>query len=284
MQNALSKIGLGILSWRAHETLTKTLTSYASGGLPAAIGLRKIFFNEISEADRELAARFGYIAEGSSRNLGLLEGTAALAESLDAEYLLLLQNDCPLCIPEAEMVDYLTKGVSLLEKGKADIVRCRHRWNVGEGFGDIANYLKYWNPSPESVGLGALRLKGWLRPFKAIRMIGRSPYVLENPELRHPRYIRREDDFLIVDSAVINFTDQPFLIRKPLFHKLLDYARKHPSSRTLNGYQVVEICLNCAWWRQQHFKIAVGTGCFTHNRFDDSFRLGHAAFNQGIVT
>lgn len=279
----ISGLGVGILSWRAHETLRRTLESYRARGLADLTEERAVFFNEISDADRALAAEFGFEARGDRRNLGLLEGTGALAESLRSDCLLLLQNDCPLCVSREETERYLSAAVQLLEDGRADIVRCRHRWNVGEGFSDIGNYLKYWKPEGAGRGLGARTLRGGLRPFKAHRMIGRSPYVLRRPDLRHPGLVRREGDFYIVDSSVINFTDQPFLIRKSFFMKLLDYAKTHPSHRTLNGFQVVEICLNCSWWRRQHFRIAVGEGCFTHNRFDDSFRHNHIAFNGEIV-
>lgn len=279
----ISGLGVGILSWRAHETLRKTLESYKARGLDGMATERAIFFNEISDTDRDIAAEYGFETRGDLRNLGLLEGTAALAESMRSEYLLLLQNDCPLCVSNEETVRYLSGAVRMLADGRADIVRCRHRWNVGQGFSDIHKYLKFWRPESAGYGVGSRTVLGWLRPFMARRMIGRSPYVLQCPDLRHPKFIRREGDFFIVDSSAINFTDQPFLIRKSFFLELLAYAKAHPSHRTLNGFQVVEICLNCSWWRRQHFRIAVGEGCFTHNRFDDSFRQNHIAFNGEIV-
>ena len=95
--------------------------------------------------------------------------------------------------------------------------------------------------------------------------------------------ISRDGDFLIVDSQVINFTDQPFMIRKELLLELCGYASTHRKKRTLNGFQVLELNLNCRWWRKHHFRVAVGEGCFTHNRFDDSFRSDHAAFNAAIA-
>lgn len=280
----ISGLGVGILSWRAHETLRKTLESYRDRGLVGLTEERAVFFNEISDADRAIAAEFDYEARGDDRNLGLLEGTVALVESMRSDYLLLLQNDCPLCVSREEVEQYLLAAVQMIESGRAEVVRCRHRWNIGQGFSDIFKYLKYWRPESAGYGVSSRTVLGWLRPFKAYRMIGRSPYVLQRPDLRHSGLIRREGNFFIVDSSVINFTDQPFLIRKSFFLKLLAYAKAHPSSRTLNGFQVVEMCLNCAWWRHQHFRIAVGEGCFTHNRFDDSFRPDHVAFNTMIAS
>ena len=276
MGEIMSRLSLGILSWRAHATLRKTLDSYTKADLGAAVDEKVIFFNEISDEDRAIAAEYGYKATGDVKNLGLLEGTAALARELQGEYLLMLQNDCPVCVTGKEAGSYLKSAVKLLSEGKADIVRCRSRRNVGEGFSDILGYNRYW-------GRGILPLlRRILRPAKARRMIGRSPYVLKEPQLRFPSFVKKVDGFLILDSSIINFTDQPFLIRKDFFLELLSYASTHPSHRTLHGFQVVEICLNCRWWRKQHFKIAVGEGCFTHNRFDDSFRKEHHAYNANI--
>ena len=103
-------------------------------------------------------------------------------------------------------------------------------------------------------------------------MIGRAPYAIPDADLRFPEFISREQDFLVVDSSVINFTDQPFLISRQLMLALLDWAKEHPKKRTLNGFQVMEINLNTSWWRRRHFKVAVGEGLFTHARLDGGFR------------
>lgn len=268
---------IGILSWKAHETLTKTLKSYADVGIRDFFGEAVIHFNSRTDADDSLAQRFGWIPAGNETNFGLLDGTEKLAREMSGEILLMLQNDCPICVSREDVKNYLAEAIALIENDKADIVRCRHRWNAGQGFSDRTNYLKCYHPG------GKKTIYGMLRPFKAKKMIGRSPYVENHPETIFPRYIKREGDFLIVDSSVINFTDQPFIIRKDLLLRLCRYAKSHPKKRTLNGFQVLELNLNCRWWRKQHLRIAVGEGCFTHNRFDDSFRTNHAAFNRQIV-
>jgi hypothetical protein len=273
----LMKTSVGILSWKAHETLRKSLCAHQLANLQKNFDEAIIHFNARSPEDDVIAQEFGWDAFGDERNLGLLEGMEQLAKEMSGDILLLLQNDCPVCVSASETAAYLQKAQALILSGRADIVRCRHRWNVGQGFSDCGNYLKYYHRG------GKKTLKGWLRPFKATRMIGRSPYVEECPEKIFPKYIHREGDFLIVDSAVINFTDQPFMIRKSLFLELCQYAKANPKRRTLNGFQVLELNLNCAWWRNRHYRIAVGEGCFTHNRFDDSFREDHAAFNKEIT-
>lgn len=270
------KTSVGILSWKAHETLRKTLSAHTVADLRSNFDEAVIHFNSRTEADDAIANEFGWTAAGDERNLGLLEGTEQLARDMSGDILLMLQNDCPVCVSKEETATYLREGVELIRSGKADIVRCRHRWNVGQGFSDCKNYLKCYFPG------GKKTLFGWLRPFKAKRMIGRSPYVEQDPDRLFPKYIKREGNFLIVDSEVINFTDQPFLIRKDFLLELCQYAKEHPKKRTLNGFQVLELNLNCSWWRNKHYRIAIGEGCFTHNRFDDSFRMDHEAYNATL--
>ena len=190
----------------------------------------------------------------------------ALARTLTGDYLLMLQNDCPLVADASFTRRYLAEATALIASGQADIVRCRSRAHPGQGFADGKKFARYYG-----AGLRPA-LRRLLRPLKARRVIGRAPYAIADAERRFPAYIERKGDFLIVDSSVINFTDQPFLISRPLMLRLLDWAKAHPKKRTLNGFQVMEINLNSRWWRAQHFKIAVGEGIFTHARLDGGFR------------
>lgn len=261
-------LSVGVLSWRAPKTLCRTLDSYLRGRLADCAQEAVVFFNEITEADEVplSAAAGGWRRTGDARNLGLLGGMDALARSMTGDYLLMLQNDCPLVADAAATRRYLSEAVKLLADGQADIVRCRSRTFPGQGFADAKKFAAYhgdgWRPA----------VRRFFRPCKARRMIGRAPYAIPDAELRFPDYISRRGDFLVVDSSVINFTDQPFLISREFMLDLLDWAKAHPKKRTLNGFQVLELNLNTAWWRRQHFKIAVGEGLFTHARFDGGFR------------
>lgn len=63
------------------------------------------------------------------------------------------------------------------------------------------------------------------QPFrKPNRMFLKEILAEDRRRAQHYTIIRREGDFFIVDSSVINFTDQPFMIRKDFFLELLAYA------------------------------------------------------------
>jgi hypothetical protein len=287
-------IGLGVLSWKAHQTLKATLDSYKQAGLLSLFDDAVIFFGDISEQDERIAQEYGFRAVGGP-NQGIAHNTESLARSINADCILIVQNDNPLTEDLATTKEQIEIAKTLLNDGKADFVRMRHRWNVGEGFDDVRKYLKFFparsiDPSfsAQAHGLNNTvyedtlkkRLLRILRPNKAKRLQGRGIFIEQSPEQLFPHHIQKDGDALIVDSSVINFSDQCFMTDKQFFiETIMGYVNTHPSSRTLNGYQVPEICLNCDWWRQQHFKIAQGKGIFTHGRIDGSFRTSHPAYD-----
>ena len=286
-------LGIGVLSWRAHATLRQSLRSYAENGFLSLFERRVIYFSDISDADRAIAAEFGWEARGGP-NAGIAGGMKALAQSLDTRHVVLLQNDNPIVEPFAFAEAHLREATGLLESREADLVRLRHRWQVGEGFSDLDKYLRYHparRPSPEvdrsfhdprsfEPGGGLVKkLRRLARPLKARRLVGRSIFIEEAPETLYPEVIRRTGEFFIVDSSVINFSDQCLMMPRARFlDQFMAYVDSHPSSRRPNNFQAPEICINGPWWRNGRFKVAQGRGLFTHARRDGSFREGHPAF------
>ena len=265
------KISLAILSWKAHDTIRKTLNSYNKENLLSLFDESFIYFNQISEEDKQLAKEYNIDYKGNPENLGFSGGLKNMILEAKNDYVLVLQNDCNLVENFEECKKQLDIALKLLQENKIDIMRLRHRFNVGEGFSDV---YKYTN--------NLLRFLRFFN-FKTRRVMrGRSVYIEKHPELLFPEVIKKENDIFIVDSSVINFTEQSFLISKKFMLELFDYIEKHPKKRGLKGFQVPEIILNCKWWRKQHFKIGVGKGLFSHNRFDDSFRKTHQHYNKSL--
>ena len=78
------KIGLGILSWRAHETIRKTLANYIEIRLFDLFDQSLIYFNDICDEDRTIADEAGIPYEGGP-NSGIFGGMKALAHHLDRQ-------------------------------------------------------------------------------------------------------------------------------------------------------------------------------------------------------
>jgi len=279
-------IGLGILSWKSHATLINALSSYQAAGILSLFDERIIYFQDITEEDRDIAARFGLQSFGGP-NIGIYEGMKKIASLLNTEYVLYLENDCPLVESLDETRRQLGVAVDLIASARIDLMRMRHRWDFGEGFA-LEKYCRFFPTSvigqefmhPEKLDYASRSVKlvrRMLRPLKAKKFIGRSVYVEESPDKLFPNQIERAfDDVFVVDSCCMNWTNQSIFFRKDFFMEtIVPYVDTHPSSRTCNGFQTPENVLNSPWWRKQHFKIGVGKGLFTHKRIDDSWRPTH---------
>lgn len=292
------KIGLGMLSWKGRLTLQNTLQSYQKAKLLDIFDDNVIYFNDISDDDINIANAYGFKYTGG-KNVGIYLGMEGIIESLkDADYILFLQQDCPLCELDVDHIrNTIESSVKLLNDKKIDIMRLRSRSNVGEGFSDVFKYIRYYGVKEMYKKLDLSRdnltksdlqdsfikkIRRFIRPKKAKKMIGRAVYVEQNPEKLFPKYISKIEDTYVVSSEVINFTEQPFIISTKLMRYIFDFVKNNPSNRTLKGFQVPEIILNSKWWRDQKFKIGVSEGIFTHQRYDDSFRKEHEHFNASM--
>ena len=271
-------LSLGMLSWRAHETLRKTLSSYTH--LLPLVDEAVIYFNALTPEDKAIAEEFGFRAEGGPENLGILGGTLGLARCLKGDIVMLVQNDNPVNVQPNVLAARIEDAKRLLSSGAADMVRMRDRFDPT--FSDKMKYLQFWpaDGAPDTLSLKFRRL---LRPFKAQRMIGRAPAELKDPAAAYPGIFKRNGFAFITDSRHTNYSDQPFMASRALTLELLEYADAHKEhSRTLNGRPVPEIIINGHYWRKRKVRVAISEGIFTHARYDDSFRQDNAAYNAAL--
>jgi len=277
-------VGLGITSWKSYKTLKKTLDSYLNVGLFDFFDKSLIWFQDISEKDVDIAKEYKIDYAGGP-NCGIAEGMRNLSKLLNTDFVLFLENDCAVIEDAGEIKKQLTSALNLLEKRDIDIMRLRHRWEFGEGF-SIHKYSRYFplyekdenfiheeyiNKAPNFWKA----VRRFFRSSKAEKLLGRSVYFEKNPHELFSKYIKKDEEnqMFIIDSAVMNWTNQSVLCKKNFFlNVLMPYVDQYPCKRTSNGFQSPERALNSEWWREQHFKISVGRGLFTHARFDDSWR------------
>ena len=265
-------ISRGILSFKAYKTIDKTLTQY--NDFLDYFEEAKLFFQTFCDVDKSIAEKHNIDYEYREDNIGIQSGIRWVVENLKSEYVLYLENDFHLLYDISYSLNILEKSLGLLENGELDMMRLRSRYDAGEPFEDVKKYTKIFKPQQihkdfkdfNKIQKANPFLK-YLRPLKAEKISARSLYIEQFPE-KICKKIVKKDDCYVVDSSVLNWTNNPTLISKKLFLKLLDYADAHPSSRTVYGFQDLEKPLNCRWWRKQHFKIGVCNGIFKHCRLD----------------
>jgi hypothetical protein len=268
-------IQVGILSYKAPETVAATLENYMRRGLFDIVEKVVVFFNGATKEDEQVALKYGLEYRTNPRNLGIKGGMRWEAETLDGPWILHLENDCPMIVDQETAYSDLGFALLLLKTGQADVVRMRSRFTPGEQFCDVGKYTKMYRVTeidprfaePEKINKPQT-WKRLFRPIKARIMSGRSLYIEKNPDILFSKDIRKvADDWYVADSATTDWTNQPILLGRDFYLRMLDYADAN-LARTIASKHDLEKLLSHRWWRGQHFKIAQGNGIFTHKRLD----------------
>ena len=253
---------IGILSWKGYDSLLNSLTTYEKNGLSKLTNNKYICLPEYTKEGIEIAKYFCYEPILIKKNIGILGGFKVLAEKMPSGPILLLENDLPLIENENAVYNQIKRSIELLSKESVIQIRLRSKSNPGEPFVGIKKYEKYWSNNFRS---SIMRL---IRPSKAESLIGTSPYLLKQPEKRHPEYVKKLSyGFYNVSSLVINWANLAILVDRDKFlNVIIRKAESIQSSKSINGFKNIEIELNNSWWRKQNYEIIIAPGLFSHHR------------------
>ncbi|MEM8616021.1 MAG: hypothetical protein AAGF20_03700 [Pseudomonadota bacterium] len=257
----LPGLGLGFLCYKSYDTFSRALSTYKDRYLFDHFVEQVVFFNSIDAEACRLADQYALRAEGTDQNLGILGGFKALAQTMQSEFVLLLENDLPL-IEDAETTRRrLEEGLSALQSGSADVFRFRHVAHPGQRFQAAGKYLRYHGP-------GALpALRRLVRPQKAHKLLGNAIYCEASPARKFGEITEAEDSTYRIPAAHITWTNQSIMVRRDFFlNEIIAWAEANPSSRTVNGFPDIEKEWNCARWRKSGWVVGAGGGLFTHER------------------
>lgn len=261
-------IGFGVLSWRDRETLRHTLESYRRENFAALFDRALIYFQEIEPEDRALAAEFGFEAVGDETNRGILGGFKAMAEALDTDYVLLVENDALLVEGAESAVRQIRSALSNMRVGSAQVYRMRHRQYPGQQFA-IYKRKRLWPAEGASAGEHVMAgLRRLVRPAAARRAAGWTVYYRKDADARFPDLVRlTPDGDYLVSSASLEWSNNTFLISRRFFlDRIVAECERRYAGRGINGMPTIEVEANAPWWRQSGLRIGVGKGLFEHFR------------------
>ncbi|MEM9421429.1 MAG: hypothetical protein AAF986_02810 [Pseudomonadota bacterium] len=284
-------ISLGILSWRGHNSLSRTLASYAKENLFSLADETVLFLPEAEDRTVALGEAYGLNVRTAPNNLGILGGFQWMAEILGNRFLLLLEDDCPLIEPHAEVKRQLTIAAKALEDGDVNVMRLRHRQFPGMGprYTVIDKFHRYFPPDSATQRQKQLAaLKRFARPGKAARLAGNvlyehgepysDPYTLPAPrpapqvlraqppeELFSHWIVKRPEGYFRVSAKTMNWSNQSIFVEKTFFlEKIIAYAAQNPSRRLINGFPDIEKELNSSYWRRSGWHVGLLPGLFSH--------------------
>lgn len=275
----LGELTVGVLSYRAHRTLERTLASHRAAGLFELPARYFVFFNAIDDADRRLADRWGVEVVGAPANRGICGGFRGIAEEARTRFLLVLENDIEAIAGPGPTAECLRTAVADMIREDVPVFCLRSRTRPGQGMSGAGKFARsYGVEAPLHPGVAGRRAGWWDRVamrrkhLTLERFIGNAVYVEAAPERRFCRAWRRlPSGNLVTTSRYRNWSNQAVLVRRDfLLDVVLARVAMHPDRRTINGHQDIERALNRPWWRRQ--EVAMGharDGVFTHARLPD---------------
>lgn len=271
-------LGIGVLTWRAPETLAATLSTYRESGLPDCADDAVVYFQERESTDDALAERYGFRAAGSEANTGILEGMRGVVEALGTEYILSLENDCPV-VQSGEALKAQIDGIFAdIDAHGIEVFQVRSLRNPGVPFVGIDKYAALWGidaPLDTTFALKAptamrRRTNRLYRMRSLTHRIGFAAWSEQEPERKHAAEIKRSAaGNLITDSRYLPWSNQPFIARRDTLLRVLDYAAAKAPDDPATGFRTVERALKYGWWRDQKVPMGIADpGLFTHLRLD----------------
>ena len=267
--NNLNQLGVVFLSWRAPKTLRASLQSFSENLSSELFADALVYGQELTQDDCDIANEFGFRAAGNQRNVGILAGMKQAVAATRADYILYLECDCALIASREKAANSLANSLHALSMNQIDVMRLRHLRYAGADY-TPKKHIRYW---PDSTGKETFvkKIRRFVRPYKARRLIGEACLLHSCAEKRFPAYIYRlNSGAYCMRSKYINWTNQSIMFKKDWFlNNIIPYAESNLSSRSVNGYPDLEKEMNCSWWRKQNFKVGWDDpGLFTHKRHD----------------
>lgn len=296
MTRHLPRLGLGILCWQGHDSLARVLPTYVRGNLFSAVDAALLFLPEPEDRTIALGRAVGLDVATHPQNLGILGGFKAIAERLQTDHLLLLEDDCPLIEGAAETARQISIARRALASGGADVFRLRHRQYPGAGvrFHMLDKLARYHARPTDAAGARlAARVRRLLRPGKALRLLGnalyegadphRDPYAVVPPTdddtslarapfdgdravAQHPKHFElMPEGWIRAPARVMPWSNQSIMVGRDFYlGTIIAHAEAHPSRRKVNGFSDVEKEWNTPRWRRSGFRIGLDRGLFAH--------------------
>lgn len=263
-------IGLSVLSWRGADSLRSSLESYSRAKLFDEFSQAQVFLPDPDVNVLQAASGHKIKIKTADQNLGILENMAAAATEMKTDYILMLENDCPLIEPISEVQRQLTKSLDLLRREDVVMSRLRSVRAPGQAFSGLEKYRSLHDGSLRS------RITIKFRPDKVRRLAGYALYDGPESIQNHVESFEKIDkDFYLVNASIMPWTNQSILVNRSIFlNKIIPLARGVKTKRRANKLPNLEIELNkSSEWRHSRWKIACGPGLFTHER------IGHRGYD-----
>jgi hypothetical protein len=275
-RSLLSLVSVGVLSYRALQTVARSLENHRRSGLVDAAGEFFVFFNGMTAEDKKLAEEAGISYFGSAKNTGIYGGFRAIAEKARNPYVLILENDI-VSLAGSSVLDCIESCLSDMIEHNIKCFCLRSREQPGAG-GTYAKYVQCFGVEdpflptvkPQKAKLSS-RIVMFFKHGGFDKFRARSMYIERYPERVERNAVRKlSSGNYVTDSRYRNWSNQAVLVERQYFLDVIcRRVEEHPDPRLVNGHQDIERALNVRWWRRRRDLAGqAGIGVFTHARLD----------------
>ena len=261
----MDEITIGYLSWRRHNILEQTLKSHQENGLFNIIPPqnRIIFFQEISEKDKQIADKYCLNTLGNKKNIGILNAFIELVENCKTKYFIFCENDWLLIENKHICTNLLGDCIKILNSNKKNIIKLRHTKNPGKPLYSRPNDVDKWLNGKYHGSPYKLESLSWLDDPNKYYKSGvlneiQYNYKWYSTTLEHQRWSNNifiaNTEFLkkTILPMMINFknTDNYLGLEDVLinYHKIL--GKDERADKHINEYKTL--------------RLVAGMGLFTH--------------------
>lgn len=261
----MNEITIGYLSWKRHNILQQTLQSHKENGLFDLIPPenRIIFFQEISQLDRNIADKYNLNTLGNKGNIGILNAFIELVQNCKTKYFIFCENDWFLTETKETCRNVLNDCTQILDDDRKNIIKLRHIKNPGYPLYSRPHDIGQWLNSDYHGFPYKLESLSWLDyPNKHYK-----PGVLDEIQYNHKWYSttlehqRWSNNIFIANTAFLKNTIVQLLMKFKNTDKylglediLINYnnvlGQDGELDRYVNEYKTL--------------KIVAGFGLFTH--------------------
>jgi hypothetical protein len=257
--NATIPVALSVLTWKAPDTLARTLPSLAP--IATLFSERIVVCQESDPREIGIAREHGFTPIMLRENVGIQRGLAKCVEAPASDIVLVLENDCPF-LGSGNDTGRILDAISLVRGGKAHVVQM----SLQEA--PRGRYTRYWRlTDPPRRNLRGLLLRSDADAVSSDAVFATPPAIPLGVEAISP-------GLYLTSSAKRPWANRPFLTTKEFFlGELIAFAEANPTSRSVNGKPDLEHAIssrhNRWWWRERGFSVGfMHPGLFGHQRED----------------
>ncbi len=265
MFNLGKDITIGYLSWERHDILEQTLKSHQDNGLYNIIPPenRIIFFQEISQQDKNIANKYNLNTFGNKENIGILNAFIELVKNCKTKYFIFCENDWLLIENKDVCSKVIQDCIRILNTNGKNIIKLRNIKNPGSPLYSCPQNVNIWLNENYHGCPYKLESLSWLDNPNDYYKSGvldeiQYNYKWYSTTLIHQRW---SNNIFIANTEFLRNTITPMLINFKNTDKylglediLINYNNKFGKNTQLDEY------IN----EYKKLKILAGIGLFTH--------------------